>query len=330
MIPWAATVRIRSRRGFLRDAAAASLLSATAGCLPSPGGLGEDARPAAIWGRRGWSPGRLLKPRALAIDAADQLYLVDTTGRIQVYSSQGEYLRGWKTPETEFGRPTGLSITPDQQLLVADTHYFRMLVFELDGTLLPERTIGGTSGRAPGEFAFVTDAVCDRRGIYYIGQYGDWDQIQRFEHDGSLIDAWGATGRQAGQFLRPQSLVLSEDHHQLWVADACNHRIQVFDISTRTTPRLVQSWGREGKGPGELYYPYDLAIAGDGSIFVCEYGNQRVQRFSPAGQSLGILGRPGHGEGEFYQPWGLTFDSQGRLFVLDSNNHRVQRFDRFA
>ena len=284
----------------------------------------ETRQPDAIWGRRGLSEGRVLKPRAIAIDGKDELYLVDTTGRIQVFDPDGEYLRGWKTPQTENGRPTGLAIDHVGNLLVADTHYFRMLVFRSDGTPVPEATIGGTSGVGPGEFAFVTDAVRDRDGVYYIGEYGDSDRLQRFDPDGKFIDSWGGTGRDPGLFVRPQSLVLSSDNKTLWVADACNHRIQVFDVSGK--PELIGCWGEEGPAPGQLYYPYDLVLNSDGTLYVVEYGNQRVQHFSPTGESLGTLGSPGHADGQFYQPWGLVLDSRNRLFVLDSNNHRVQRY----
>jgi sugar lactone lactonase YvrE len=294
------------------------------GCVLPAAALGE-IEPDAVWGRRGLSDGRLLKPRAITIDAADQLYLVDTTGRIQVFDADGRLLRLWKTPETEFGRPTGLGVTPDERLLVADTHYFRVLVYSLEGELLEAEIIGGESGYQPGQFAFVTDAVRDRQGVTYVGEYGDSDRIQRFDPDGQVIDWWGGTGREPGKFVRPQCLVLSADERTLWIADACNHRVQLFDVSV-SPPHQIGLWGSEGDQPGQLYYPYGLVLAPDETVYVCEYGNQRVQHFTRDGQHLGLLGGPGHDEGQFYQPWGLVLDSRNRLFVLDSNNHRVQRY----
>ena len=63
-----------------------------------------------IWGRFGYSDGRFNKPRAIAIDAKDQLYIVDMTARIQVFDTDGNFVRKWQTPASENGRPTGLSI----------------------------------------------------------------------------------------------------------------------------------------------------------------------------------------------------------------------------
>jgi DNA-binding beta-propeller fold protein YncE len=309
------------RRIFLGLGMAATF-AGPLGCLSRQRFL-NGSKPDLVWGRRGLSDGRFLKPRAIAIDANDNLYIVDTTGRIQVFDVDGKFLRGWKTPEAEFGRPTGMFVDQQQRLLVADTHYHRVLVYELDGNWLREQTIGGVTGTTPGSFAFVTDVVRDSKGNFYVGDYGDADRIQKFSPSGDFIAQWGGNGQQPGELVRPQSLAI-DDRDQLWVADACNHRIQVFDSQT-DRPTLIDLWGQYGPGPGELSYPYGIAFGKDGNVWVCEYGNQRIQQFTRRGESLGTWGSPGRGEGELYQPWGLVVDRRGRLHVLDSNNHRVQR-----
>jgi len=75
-----------------------------------------------------------------------------------------------------------------------------------------------------------------------------------------------------------------------------------------------------------MSYPYDVSIGRDGALYVCEYGNQRVQKFTPDGKSLGIWGGPGREHGLLNNPWALAIDSRGAVSVIDSNNHRVQRF----
>lgn len=326
------TARLLSRRNWLQRSSlwlTAGSLAAASGCI---GAVAQGAEPDLVWGRRGLSDGRFLKPRAMAIDRHDRLFIVDTTGRIQVFDADGTFLYKWSMPETEFGRPTGLFVDhwqaasdadSDSRLLVADTHYHRMTVFDLAGQILLDKRIGGKAGFAPGEFAFVTDAVRDSQGNFYVGEYGDSDRIQKFDPDGTFVAQWGGTGQTPGLFVRPQSLVMDDDD-VLWIADACNHRIQAFDCK-RSKPELVALWGERGHDPGGLYFPYDLAVCSDQSILVCEYGNQRLQRFTREGELLGGWGSPGHAPGYLYQPWGVVIDSQNRVHVLDSNNHRVQR-----
>ena len=304
-----------NRRTFL--AVGVGGLLAHSGCTRDPLSAGSLEE---VWGRRGISDGRLQKPRAMAIDDQDELYIVDMTARIQIFDRRGKFLRGWQTPTHENGRPSGLSIGRDGNVLVADTHYYQVLTYTRDGQLLAERTVGGTAGVEPGQFGFVTDAVQDTQGNLYVAEYGENDRIQKFSPQGEFILQWGSHGQEPGQFIRPQNLAIdSEDN--IWVADACNHRIQVFDPQGRR----IKMWGKQGAGLGELYYPYDLALDGGGHIYICEYGNHRVQKFTLDGTSLGCWGTNGRGNGQLHNPWALARDSRGRTHVLDTNNHRVQR-----
>jgi DNA-binding beta-propeller fold protein YncE len=75
-----------------------------------------------------------------------------------------------------------------------------------------------------------------------------------------------------------------------------------------------------------MSYPYDVALGPDETLYVCEYGNQRVQKFRRDGTPLGTWGEPGRGPGQLNNPWALAVDGQGVVSVIDSNNHRVQRF----
>lgn len=293
------------------------------GCTSSS----PSATPERILGRLGIGPGRFQKPRAIAIDPQDRLFVVDMTGRIQALTVEGESIALWRTPEIHQGKPTGLTIAPDGRLLVADTHYARILEYEIDGTPLPDRTLGGTFGAGPGEFGLVTDVAIDSQGCRYVSEYGEFDRIQKFSPDHQFLMQWGSHGSRPEQFLRPQSIEIDQQDH-LWVADACNHRIQVFD-ATGDQPRLVQIWGTEGKELGQLRYPYGLKLGDDNDLYVAEFGNHRVQRFRRDGTPLEAWGRAGRAPGELDQPWAVARDSQGLCYVLDSYNHRIQVF-RFS
>ena len=159
------------------------------GCRPSGPATG---RLEVVWGRLGVTEGRLQKPRAMTIDPQDRLYIVDMTARIQVFDGDGRYLTGWQTPAHEFGKPTGLSISPSGEVLVADTHYYRILIYSADGKL--RDILGGNHGTGPGQFGLVTHAIQDRQGNYYVAEYGDCDRIQKFSPDKKFLLQWGGHG----------------------------------------------------------------------------------------------------------------------------------------
>lgn len=302
----------RRRNGFLIGLLAALF---SAGCE-----LGDRSAPEAVWGIHGTRDGWLQKPRVAAFDADDHLYLADLTDRIQVFDRDGAFQRAWRMPGLNVDGPSGLSVDRHGRVLVADTHFYRVMIYDRQGNFL-QQLGDGIQGTEPGRFGYPTDVVIDREGNFYVAEYGENDRIQVFSPEGKWLRQWGGHGYEPGEFLRPRALAIDEND-QIYVADSCNHRIQVFD----TRGRLLRHWGERGPGPGQLSYPYDIAIGPDGFLYVCEYGNQRVQKFGKDGTPLGTWGRPGYGPGELNNPWALAVDGQGAVSVIDSNNHRVQRF----
>jgi DNA-binding beta-propeller fold protein YncE len=307
--------RIQPRVGWLLLAAAAF---ATAGC----GGSGE--RPEIVWGKRGVQGGDFVKPRAIAIDGHDRLYLVDWTARIQVFDRDGNFLdKSWTPPDFRNGRPSGLSCDADGNLVVSDSHYHCIRIYSPDGGLL--RTIGGQAGTEPGQLGYVSDCLRDAAGNFYASEFGENQRISKFDPAGKFVKCWGAPGSEPGQFARIRAMTLGPDGY-LYVADACNHRIQVFS----TDGEFIRLWGEPGAEPGKLSYPYDVAFSrgrDEPCLYVIEYGNHRVQKFTPDGKSLGCWGGPGREPGRLSGPWALATYHLGRVHVVDSENDRVQRID---
>lgn len=280
---------------------------------------GSSSAPELTWGQRGVQDGDFVRPRAIAIDKEDRLYIVDFTARIQVYDRDGNYLGPtWTTPDYRDGRPSGLSIDREGNLLLSDSHYHCVRTYDATGKEL--RGFGGRTGTAPGMLGYVSDVVQDQGGTYFVAEFGINQRISKFDQDGNFLACWGSQGQEPGQFARLRALALGPDD-LLYAADACNHRIQVFEKDGT----LVRVIGETGNAPGQLSYPYDLAFNKDGILYVVEYGNHRVQKFNREGQSLGCWGGPGRQPGGLHCPWALAIDSRGRVHVVDTENHRVQR-----
>ena len=290
------------------------MVAALAGC-------GSSSEPDLVWGKRGVLDGDVVRPRAAVIDHDDRLWIVDFTARIQAYDLDGKYIGPtFTTPDFRVGRPSGLGVTRDGKLIVSDSHYNCVRIYEPDGTLL--RTLGGDKGTGPGQFGYVSDTVQDADGYFYISEFGINERITKLDVDGKFVTSWGKSGVADGEFNRIRALAIGPDNN-IYVADSCNHRIQVF----QRTGELVKMIGTEGTAEGELKYPYDLAFGPKGDLYVIERGNHRLQKFSAAGVSLGTWGGPGRKPGQFADPWALVVDKKGRVHVIDTENHRVQRID---
>ncbi len=73
--------------------------------------------------------------------------------------------------------------------------------------------------------------------------------------------------------------------------------------------------------------PRDLARARDGTLFVADFGHDRVQRVRFGKPDLSF-GRRGGGPGELRDPCGVAVAPDGRVYVADTWNHRIQVFSR--
>jgi sugar lactone lactonase YvrE/ABC-type molybdate transport system permease subunit len=324
---WAAWRAFSSARcaGALRSFALTALVLTAAGCSRSD----EKSVPISskifsrvqIIGTRGTGVGELNKPRGVAVDTNDNLYVVDMTGRVQKFTPDGVYLLSWQMPQTDKGKPKGMARDHDGNILVIEPHYSRVNHFSPEGKLVAQ---WGVEGATAGQLGMPRGAAVNSRGEIYICEYTRSERIQKFTANGAkYLGGWGRLGDGPGEFSRAESLGI-DAQDRIYVADSCNHRIQVFDGDGK----FLRAYGKPGSGVGEFSYPYDIRVDSAGRQYVCEFGNHRIQIFDANDQPLEILGGPGGAPGQFSEPWSIALDSKGNLYVADALNHRVQKFLR--
>ena len=143
--------------------------------------------------------------------------------------------------------------------------------------------------------------------------------------------SFGTQGSGPGEFNLPRDVALAPDG-SLYVSDSGNHRIQHLDASGE----VLHIWGSfadrsTGEAPpGTFYEPWGIAVGTDGSVYVADTWNHRIQKFSASGTFITQWGYFGQGEsGEaFWGPRDLIFDPQGNILVTDTGNKRVAAFDQ--
>ncbi len=291
-----------------------------------------------VIGGRGVAPGQFNKPRSLVCDRDDNLYVVDITGRVQKFDPEGHWLLQWQMPQTDLGKPKGMGLDHDGNIIVVEPHYMRVNHFTAQGKLVAQWGIKGTNAA---EFILPRSIGLNSRGEFYVSEYTLVDRIQRFSPDvltaaktvvgkpGSLDPKnylkgiIGSPGTAHGEFNRAEGLDI-DSHDNVFVADSCNHRIQVFSAEGK----FLRAYGKAGSNGGDLSYPYDIRVDAQGLQYICEFGNSRLSVFDAQDRLVEVIGEAGGVPGKFANPWAIAFDSKGNLYVADSQNHRVQKLIR--
>ena len=245
-------------------------------------------------------------PRSFAYGSDGTLYICDMgNGRIRavrngiISTVAGNGRRaysgdGGPATAASLYLPMGIAVGPDNAIYIADTDNNRIRKVTTDGTI---HTVAGT-GRAgyDGDGAAAIHASLNRPRAIAV------------RHDGTLV-----------------------------IADSGNQRIRTVTPDGRIhTIAGTGARGYSGDGgpatSATLDQPRGVAIAGDGSIYFSDAGNNAVRHIAPDAiiTTIAGTGLPGYsGDGgpatsaRLFNPAGLDIAPEG-IYIADASNDRIR------
>jgi len=114
-----------------------------------------------------------------------------------------------------------------------------------------------------------------------------------------------------------------------YVTDSINNRVLVFSLISGD---FLFHFGSTGTGNGQFKAPVGIVVSPfDGSVFVADSGNSRIQEFDSNGNFIRQFGNSGTGPGRLITPTGVAVDFTDpvdyAVYVTDFANNRIVAYD---
>jgi DNA-binding beta-propeller fold protein YncE len=234
----------------------------------------------------------------------------------------GDKLRAFATgslgTSEGLGKPYGVAVFQGR-IYVTDTLKRAILMFDVPGKNFK---IFGTEG--PGALRKPIGIAASPTGeIYVIDNTAGRAVV--FDKDGNFLRTFG----NKSILSRPSGIAVSPDGRRAYVIDTGGidtdkHHLYIFNAQTGDLERTV---GTRGKQEGEFNLALQVTTAKDGTVYVTDSGNFRVQAFTADGNFKMAFGQVGRKTGNFARPKGIATDSDGNIYVADSAFGNFQIFN---
>lgn len=216
------------------------------------------------------------------------------------------------------GKPWGVDAYQGR-VYVTDTLKRAILMFDVAGKNFK---IIGTDG--PGTLRKPIGITVSNDGEVYVAD-NTAKRVVVFDKDGKFLRSIG----NRNILKRPSGVAVSPDNQKLYVIDTGGidtqeHHLYIFDAKSG---ELVRTVGTRGKGEGEFNLALQVATSNDGTVYVSDSGNFRVQAFNADGDFKLAFGKVGRKTGNFARPKGIATDPEGNIYVVDSAFGNFQIFN---
>ena len=253
-------------------------------------------------------------PRAITY-AEGKVYVVsEDSERVYVFDEKGKSLFTFGSEgsgDGQFKNPYGIASGyngDDLEIFVTDPDTDRVTVFDENGTY--KRKFWSENGNPRG-------IVVDDNGSVYVSDSSSLVNI--FDLDGNKIRTIsGIPGDPYGLSIFGNRLAVgnsSSDHN--WV--------RIYDLNGS----LIKQFGSEGNGQGEFNRPFNVAYDDNGSLWVTDYGNHRIQVFDQNGTFVKRFGEYVPVSPALSSPSDFAYDLDS-FYISDSGNNRLVVFEDFT
>lgn len=224
-----------------------------------------------------------------------------------IYGFDGDLLR----------RPTGVAFDADGNIYVADTGKKRIVEFDPNGEFI---RVFGEAGKEMLQLWDPIDVAVLPDGRSYVVDKTQ-DKLVEFDQTGRAVRAIEVEEA-------PLSVTVTDEN--LFVTTESGVLIADLDGN------LLTGYILRGKEPGSFDRPGGVTVGEDGTLYIADSLNYRVQALSTSGEPLWQYGEPldpstavmnDSETRKFGLPSNITMDENGLIYVVDGLNHELVVLD---
>jgi sugar lactone lactonase YvrE len=276
----------------------------------------------------------------ISVDSSGNIWITDlSVSQVFKFNSSGTYVSAlgtaWSrgTANNQFNYPRGAAFDSAGNIYVSDTSNHRIQVFNSSGTYLATLGAPGTAGSGSYQFNQPRHIAIYADYLYVADAYNHRVQIFDVTSPAAItyvatIGVTGSSGSDNTRLNWPQGVAV--DANKIYVADANNFRVQIFDRTTRVYQSTLGA-GTAGTGNNQFALPRDVEVDSAGNIYVADETNQRVQQFDSGltyVRTYGTTGVPYLTDGSHYnQPSGIAIASDGSIYLTEAVGQRLLKLN---
>lgn len=220
------------------------------------------------------------------------------------------FLFGDEAPQPML-KPYGLTVHKEK-VYICDTGLGGLVIMDLEEGSFEYFIPGGK-----GQLKLPINCCIDERGYLFVAD-ANRGQIIVFDSELNYLHAFGE-----GEDFRPTDVAVHRG--RIWVANVQDHALYVYGTDNYDLIGLRPDL--EAEEDGFIRQATNICIH-DEVLYVSDFGDFNIKKFSMGGDYLGAIGGYGNAPGTFTRPKGLAPDREGNLYVVDAAFENVQIFNR--
>ncbi|CAF4148654.1 unnamed protein product, partial [Adineta steineri] len=243
-------------------------------------------------GTAGASATSLFQPVGIALDSSDSIYVADkSNNRIMFWAngaSSGSMIAGTGSSgnaNNQFSNPNMIErVSSSGTLYITDVVNHRVMQY-LNGSSSGTVVAGGNGfGTNTSQLWFPFGFTLDlSTNSLIIANYAAHNVVRWVIGATSWTllagSSSGASGSSSTLLYNPIGVALDQ-YHNLYVADAANHRIQFFLAGQFSATTIAGISGSSGNSATQLNRPYGILLDSQLNLYVADNYNSRVQKYA--------------------------------------------------